>query len=87
MRISRTIALAILAIVGILLVFVCPASGGPFTVTNGPATVFRALVAAHAVFAAISTVLMLAILRQSFDRDCILLCDLDSTPPAVALRC
>ncbi len=48
---------------GILLVFFCPASSGPFSVTNGPATAFRALAAAQALFAAISAALLIAALR------------------------
>jgi hypothetical protein len=39
---------------GILFVFFCPASAGPFGVTNGPVTTFRVLGAAHALFAALN---------------------------------
>jgi hypothetical protein len=60
---SRVGALTLLAMLGILLVFFCPASSGPFSVTNGPATAFRALAAAHALFAAISAALLMAALR------------------------
>lgn len=60
---SRVSALTLLAMLGVLLVFFCPASSGPFSVTNGPATAFRALAAAHAVFAAISAAVLMAALR------------------------
>lgn len=42
-----------MAVVGILCVFFHPAALGPFAATQGPATAFRALVAASLVFAAI----------------------------------
>ena len=60
---SRVSTLTLLAMIGILLVFFCPASSGPFSVTNGPATAFRALAAAQALFAAISAALMMATMR------------------------
>jgi len=60
---SRVGAVTLLAMFGILLVFFCPASTGPFSVTNGPATAFRALAAAHALFAAMSAALLMATLR------------------------
>ncbi len=60
---SRVGALALLAMFGILLVFFCPAASGPFSVTNGPATAFRALDAARGVFAAMSAALLVAALR------------------------
>ena len=60
---SRVSALSLLAMLGILLVFFCPANSGPFSVTNGPATAFRALAAAHALFAAMSAALLMAALR------------------------
>jgi len=60
---SRVSVLTLLAMLGILLVFFCPASSGPFSVTNGPATAFRALAAAQALFAAISAALLIAVLR------------------------
>jgi hypothetical protein len=60
---SRVSALTLLAMLGILLVFFCPASSGPFSVTNGPATAFRALAAAQALFAAISAALLVTALR------------------------
>lgn len=59
----RVSTLTLLAMIGILLVFFCPASSGPFSVTNGPATAFRALAAAQALFAAISAALMMATMR------------------------
>jgi hypothetical protein len=53
---------------GIFLVFFCPAASGPYSVTNGPATAFRALEAAQALFAGMSASLLvgaiLCILRM-----------------------
>jgi len=57
---SRAGALTLLAVLGILLVFFWPAASGPYSVTNGPATAFRALEAAHALFAAMSAALLVA---------------------------
>jgi hypothetical protein len=61
--VSRIGALALLAMLGILLVFFFPATSGPFSVTNGPATAFRALDAARGVFAAMSAALLVAALQ------------------------
>jgi hypothetical protein len=58
--VSRTGALALMAVLGILLVFFFPAASGPFSVTNGPATAFRALAAARGLFAAMSAALLVA---------------------------
>ncbi len=58
--VSRTGALALMAVLGILLVFFFPAPSGPFSVTNGPATAFRALEAARGLFAAMSAALLVA---------------------------
>lgn len=63
---SRGGALTVLAVLGILLVFFCPARTGPYSVTNGPATVFRALEAADAVFVAMSTALLVAFMQCYF---------------------
>ena len=60
---SRAGALTLLAVLGILLVFFCPAASGPYRVTNGPATAFRALTAAHALFAAMSAALLIAAMQ------------------------
>jgi hypothetical protein len=57
---SRTGALALMAVLGVLLVFFFPAPSGPFSVTNGPATAFRALEAARGLFAAMSAALLVA---------------------------
>jgi hypothetical protein len=86
---SRVSALTLLAMLGILLVFFCPASSGPFSVTNGPATAFRALAAAHALFAAISGVLLMATLQcvlrvESFTRA---VAHVSYDPELFALRC
>jgi hypothetical protein len=61
--VSRIGALALLAMLGILLVFFFPATTGPFSVTNGPATAFRALDAARGVFAAMCAALLVAALQ------------------------
>ena len=61
--VTRIGALALLALLGILLVFFFPAASGPFSVTNGPATAFRALDAARGVFAAMSAALLVAALQ------------------------
>jgi hypothetical protein len=58
--VSRTGALALMAVLGILLVFFFPAASGPFSVTHGPATAFRALKAARGLFAAMSAALLIA---------------------------
>ena len=58
--VSGTGALALMAVLGILLVFFFPAPCGPFSVTNGPATAFRALEAARGLFAAMSAALLVA---------------------------
>ncbi len=58
--VSRTGALALMAVLGILLVFFFPAPIGAYSVTNGPATAFRALEAARGLFAAMSAALLVA---------------------------
>jgi len=60
---SRVGPVTLLAILGVLLVFFCPAASGPFSVTNGPATAFRALDAARGVFASISATLLIVALQ------------------------
>jgi hypothetical protein len=62
----RTSPIALLAILGVCLVFLFPAACGPFSVTHGPATAFRALAAACALFAAMASVALLAVLRCMF---------------------
>ena len=64
---SRGGALALLAMFGILLVFFFPATSGPFSVTNGPATAFRSVIAARGLFAAMSAALLIAALRCVLD--------------------
>jgi hypothetical protein len=61
---SQCGALALLAMLGTLLVFFFPAPCGPFSVTNGPVTAFRALTAATRVFAAMGAALLLASLLR-----------------------
>jgi len=61
---SRVGAMSLLAMLGILLVFFCPAPCGPFSVTNGSATAFRALAAAQGLFAAISSALLMTAALQ-----------------------
>jgi hypothetical protein len=60
---SRVGALTLLAVLGILLVFFCPAASGPFSVTHGPATAFRALEAARGLFFAMSAALLVVAMR------------------------
>jgi len=87
---TRVGALSMLAMLGILLVFFCPASCGPFSVTNGPATAFRAMAAAQGLFAAISDALLIAAALQ-----CVLLMEfmtrttvqVNYDPEFFALRC
>lgn len=62
---SRPALFAVLAMLGVVLVFLFPATCGPFSVTNGPATVFRALTAARAVFAAMGAAMLLDLVRHS----------------------
>ena len=64
--VSRVGAVALLAIFGILLVFFFPASCGPFSVTNGPATAFRALEVARGLFASMSAALLVVALQCIF---------------------
>lgn len=59
--VSRTGAFALMVVLGILFVFFFPAPSGPYSVTNGPATAFRALEAARGLFAAMSAAFILAI--------------------------
>ncbi len=88
--VSRTGALALMAMLGILLVFFFPAASGPFSVTNGPATAFRALTAARGLFAAISAALLVAAARR-----CVLyvrlmmgtFVQMNHLPALLALRC
>jgi hypothetical protein len=88
---SRKGAIACLALLGILFVSFFPANFGPFTVTNGPATAFRALEAASGLFDAISTAVIVAIVPR-----CILFLphvtqtaveQLNCDPALVSLRC
>jgi hypothetical protein len=88
---SRKGAIACLALLGILLVSFFPANIGPFTVTNGPATAFRALEAAIGLFDAIGTAVIVAIVPR-----CILFLpsathtpvgQLTCDPALVSLRC
>ncbi len=88
--VSRTGAFALMAMLGILLVFFFPAPSGPFSVTNGPATAFRALAAARGLFAAMSAALLVAAVRR-----CVLYLrftmgtavQMNYDPALLALRC
>ncbi len=86
---SRVSALTLLAMLGILLVFFCPASSGPFSVTNGPATAFRALAAAQALFAAMSASLLMAALQCFLRLESLThaIVDVSYDPELFALRC
>jgi hypothetical protein len=86
---SRTTLLAVLAMLGIFLVFFYPASSGPFSVTNGPATAFRALAAARLLFAAIGAALLFALLRRRLQSVCLanVTGQIPSAASSLALRC
>lgn len=86
---SRVSALTLLAMLGILLVFFCPASSGPFSVTNGPATAFRALAAAHALFASMSAALLVASMRCVLRLESLARATVEENydPELFALRC
>jgi len=86
---SRGGTLALLAVLGILLVFFCPARTGPYSVTNGPATVFRALEAADAVFVAMSAALLVVILRCTLHLELLTrtIAAVDYDPEVFTLRC
>jgi hypothetical protein len=87
---SRTGVIVLLALLGIFLVFFFPASCGPFSVTNGPATAFRALAAARGLFAAISTAILVAMVLRCvlFLRSTVEAADqLDCGAAPLALRC
>lgn len=58
--VPRVGAIALMVMLGVLLVFFFPATSGPFSVTNGPATAFRALAAARGIFAAMNAALLVA---------------------------
>jgi hypothetical protein len=81
--------IALLAVIGVLLVFFFPATCGPFTATNGPATAFRALAAVCRLFAAIGAALLVdsmlwfEVVRQSERTDD----HIDYDPALFAFRC
>jgi len=86
---SRVGALTLLAMFGVLLVFFCPAASGPFSVTHGPATAFRALDAARGVFASINAALLVIALQcichlEFLTQEAL---PLSSDPEIFALRC
>jgi hypothetical protein len=60
---SRIGTIALLAMVGTLFVLFFPAACGPFTVTNGPATAFRAVAAVHALLMLLCSSLLIALLQ------------------------
>jgi hypothetical protein len=60
---ARTSAFALIALLGVFLVFFFPSAHGPFSVTHGPATAFRALAAASALFATMRAALLLGLRR------------------------
>ena len=86
---SRKFAFALLAMLGVLLVFFFPVRFGPLSVTHGPATVFRALAAARGMFAAMRMALLMAFLcsasrlkyRAAFSGP------IQGAPGSFALRC
>lgn len=58
-------SLAVMAVLGILLVFFFPAHFGAFSVTHGPATAFRAVATAWRIFSALSAALLMAVFRSA----------------------
>jgi hypothetical protein len=60
---SRIGTIALLAMVGTLFVLFFPAACGPFTVTNGPATAFRAVAAVQALLMLLCSSLLIALLQ------------------------
>ena len=86
---SKNSRIALLAVTGVLLVFFFPATCGPFSATNGPATAFRALAAVCCLFAAIGAALLVAsmlrfeLVRRSNRTDD----HIDYNPALFALRC
>ena len=60
---SRIGTIALLAMVGTLFVLFFPAACGPFTVTNGPATAFRAAAAVQALLMLLCSSLLIALLQ------------------------
>jgi len=86
---SKNSRIALLAVVGVLLVFFFPATCGPFSATNGPATAFRALAAVCCFFAAIgATLLVASMLRFELVRRSNRTDDrIDYNPALFALRC
>lgn len=60
---SRIGTIALLAMLGIIFVLFFPAACGPFTVTNGPATAFRAAAAVQALLILLCSSLLIALLQ------------------------
>jgi hypothetical protein len=86
---SRNGRIALLAVIGVLLVFFFPVTCGPFSATNGPATAFRALAAVCCLFAAIGAALLVAsTLRCELVRQSKRIADhMNYDPAFFALRC
>jgi hypothetical protein len=81
--------IALLAVMGVLLVFFFPATCGPFSATHGPATAFRALAAICCLFTAMGAALLVAsMLRFELVRESKRTDDhIDYDPALFALRC
>jgi hypothetical protein len=60
---ARTSAFAFIALLGVFLVFFCPAARGPFSVPHSPVADFRAWTAASALFASMRSALLLGLMR------------------------
>jgi len=60
---SRIGTIALLAMLGIVLVFLFPAAFGPFTATNGPATALRATAAVQSLLMLLCSSLLIALLQ------------------------
>lgn len=86
---SQAGALALIVVLGILLVFFCPAASGPYSVTNGPATAFRALAAARGLLAAMCAALLVGVLRCVLRLNAVAqnIVPMNYDPELVAFRC
>ena len=87
--ILRKSATVLLAVVAILLIFFFPAHIGPFSVTHGPATAFRALRAARRIIASMATACLIGRLALGawIVQATTVLAPRKSEPALLSLRC
>jgi hypothetical protein len=74
---SRIGTIALLAMLGTLFVLFFPTACGPFTVTNGPATAFRAAAAVQALLTLLCSSLLIALLQLPA-------CSMTTVTPAIS---